>query len=224
MIALLATANLLIKNRLTRTTRSPHPDFHILANPAFAAIVFGVFLLELGIFIPLTYITSYAKTTGYDTAFAFQILPIVNVGSVFGRVLPGLFADKFGRYNISIIFIVLTVFSVFVLWLPFGDQTSGIVLFALLFGFSSGSNISLTPVCIGQLCDTRDYGRYYATCYTIVSIGCLIGTPIAGVILASTGYQYWSLIVWTGCCYAHGLIAFIIARGLGGGWRFWKKF
>jgi hypothetical protein len=49
-----------------------------------------------------------------------------------------------------------------------------LVIYALLFGFSSGSNISLTPVCVGQLCKTENYGRYYATAYTIVSFGLVV--------------------------------------------------
>lgn len=86
------------------------------------------------------------------------------------------------------------------------------MVFVVVFGFASGSNISLTPVCVGQLCETRDYGQYYATCYTIVSVGCLTGVPIAGEIIERDGGQYWGLIVFTGCCYVGAFGAFAIAR------------
>jgi MFS family permease len=219
-------ANLLIRSRLpkSQSRRSPHPDFRILTQPAFAWTVLGVFLLEWALFIPLTYITSYALEEKYSTAFAYQILPILNVGSVFGRWLPGFYSDVMGRYNTCLVVIVATILSVLVIWLPFGGHTAGLVVFVLLFGFASGSNISLTPVCIGQLCETKDYGRYYATCYTIVSIGCLTGIPIAGAILEACGGNYWGLIVWTGACYVGALLAFGVARGIGGGWKFWVKY
>ena len=219
-------SNALVRSRLPKSSirRSPHPDARILAQPAFAWTVFAVFLLEWALFIPLTYITSYALHKQYSVAFSYQILPILNVGSVFGRWLPGFYSDIIGRYNTTLIFVILTIISVFVIWLPFGAYTAGLVVFVLLFGFASGSNISLTPVCIGQLCETKDYGRYYATCYSIVSLGCLTGIPIVGAILERCGGNYWGLIVWTGTCYAGSFMAFAVARGLGGGWRLWLRY
>jgi predicted MFS family arabinose efflux permease len=214
-------ANLLITSRLppSNTRRSPHPDFRILAHPAFGMTVLAVFLLEWALFLPLTYITSYAINEGFTQSFAYQVLPILNAGSVVGRWLPGFYSDIIGRFNTTLIFAMLTIISVFAIWLPAGSSTAGLVIFVLLFGFASGSNISLTPVCIGQLCETRDYGRYFTTCYTIVSLGCLTGIPIAGEILQKCGGEYWGLIVFTGCCYVGSLGAFVMARGLGGGWK-----
>jgi MFS family permease len=207
-------ANLLIKSNLPRSlaAKSPHPDFKILSQPTFAMTVLGSFLIEWALFVPLTYITTYAIQQGFSQAFAYQILPILNASSVFGRWLPGLYSDTLGRFNCSIVCILLTIISVFAVWLPFGGQTAGIVVFVVVFGFASGSNISLTPVCVGQLCETRDYGRYYATCYTIVSIGCLTGVPIAGEIIDRDGGECWGLIVFTGCCYIGAFGAFAVAR------------
>ena len=218
--------NLLLKSRLPKSqlASSPHPDFRILARPAFLWTVIGVFLLEWALFIPLTYITSYSLKEHYKTAFAYQILPIINVGSIFGRWLPGFYSDIIGRYNTCLVVVAATIFSVLAIWLPFGSHTAGLVIFALLFGFASGSNISLTPVCVGQLCQTKDYGRYYSTCYTIVSFGCLTGIPIAGAILDACHGSYWGLIVFTGVSYTGSLCAFVIARGLGGGWKIGIKY
>ncbi|KUJ17280.1 MFS general substrate transporter [Mollisia scopiformis] len=217
---------LLIKSNLppSRTAKSPHPDFRILAQPAFFFTVMGSFLMEWALFVPLTYITSYALHAGFNTPFSYQILPILSAGSVFGRFFPGLYSDFIGRFNLILLCTILTIISIFAIWLPFGTTTPGIVVFAVLFGFSSGSNISLTPVCVGQLCKVEEYGRYYATCYTIVSFGCLTGVPIAGSIVQACGGSYWGLIVFTGGCYVGAFVAFAIARGLGGGWRVMMKY
>lgn len=164
-------ACLFIRSRLPPPTpSSPHPNFRILANPAFAMTVVGVFLVEWALFMPLTYITSYALKEGFPYELSYAILPILNAGSVFGRCIPGLYSDFLGRYNTFVIFLLISIFSILTIWFTVGSTTPGLVIFALVFGFSSGSNISLTPVCIGQLCGTQHYGRYYATCYSIVSI------------------------------------------------------
>lgn len=58
----------------------------------------------------------------------------------------------------------------------------------------------------------RRYGRYYATCNTVVSIGLLLGIPIAGEIIKSNGGAYWGLIVFCGMCYVGGMVPFAAAR------------
>ena len=207
-------ANLLIKSNLppSLAAKSPHPDLRILSQATFVLTVVGAFLIEWALFIPLTYISSYAIQGGFSQTFAYQLLPILNASSVFGRWLPGLYSDTLGRFNSSLVCILLTIFSVFAIWLPFGGQSAGILVFVVVFGFASGSNIFLTPVCVGQLCETKDYGRYCATCYTIVSFGCLTGVPIAGEIIKRCGGKYWVLIIFTGSCYVGAFVTFAVAR------------
>jgi MFS family permease len=93
------------------------------------------------------------------------------------------------------------------------------IVYALLFGFASGSNISLTPVCVGQLCATEEYGRYYATCYTLVAFGTLTGIPIAGVLLQVCGGGYLGVVIFTGACYVLSLIMMVAARVVKVGWK-----
>ena len=55
------------------------------------------------------------------------------------------------------------------LWLPIGDNLVVFYVFAPLFGFGSGSIISMAPVCLGQLCRADEYGQYYGTSYSVVA-------------------------------------------------------
>ena len=187
--------------------------------------------MEWGLFTPIAYLTIYALKSGaMSPTFAFQLAAIFNAGSSLGRWLPGYFADRFGRYNLMIITLGLCMVSSFALWLPAAylseeRSTSNNVIIGLTIvycismGFASGSNISLTPVCVGMLCDTEDYGRYYATCYTIVSLGTLTGTPIAGAIISVNNGHFWGITVWTGLNYVLALTAFIAVRVVTAGWK-----
>lgn len=169
-----ALANLLIRSRLPQKPFSKEnvlPDFRIFRDTRFAITTASVFFIEWGCFIPISFISSYALDQGFSSHFSYQILAILNVGSFFGRWLPGFFADFLGRFNTLIATVALCVLCNACLWLPAGNNLALLVIYALLFGFGSGSNISLTPVCVGQLCKTENYGRYYATAYTIVSFG-----------------------------------------------------
>lgn len=225
---LLCLANLFIRSRLPSkpaNLKNLLPDFLIFRDPVFALTTAAVFFVEWGLFVPLTYLSSYAFEHGATEAFSYQLIAILNVGSCFGRYLPGLVADKIGRFNTMILTVLLCLVSTLALWLPAGDSIALMVLYSLVFGFASGSSISLTPVCVGQLCKVENYGRYYATCYTLVSFGSLTGIPIAGGVLQESegGREYWGLIVFTGLSWAGATVLFTAARGMGGGWRVVRK-
>lgn len=172
---LLALGNILIRSRLPpKPGGSVLPDFRIFRNVPFALTTAGVFFIEWGLFVPLSYVSSYALAQGFSTTFSYRILAIVNVGSFFGRCLPGYFADHIGRFNTMILTVLLCLVVTFALWLPAVNSTTLLVVYLVLFGFGSGSNVCLTPVCVGQMCRTVEYGRYYSTCYSIVSFGSVI--------------------------------------------------
>ncbi|MCJ1311067.1 hypothetical protein MMC25_004737 [Agyrium rufum] len=215
MLFLVILANLLIRSRLPpKPHGSVWPDFSIFGNRIFALTTASVFFIEWGLFIPISYITLYSIRYGIDEQFSYQIITILNAGSFFGRWTPGYFADRFGRFNTLVVTVLLCLVSVFAIWLPANGNVAATVVFSLIFGFASGSNISLAPVCVGQLCDTNEYGRWYATCYTVVSFSCLTGIPLAGQILSIDGGSYWGLIIFTGACYVAALFFCTMARVL----------
>ncbi len=197
-LILLLMANLLIRSRLPRSTTKKattsgggaRPDFRIFRDVTFSLTTAAVFLTEMGLFVPLSFLPSYAIAQGFEEDFAYQLLAIFNAGSVFGRWLPGYVADEVGRFNTMIITIGMCLISTLSLWLPAGKSLAVIIVYAVIFGFASGSNISLTPVCVGQLCETERYGTFYATCYTVVSFGYVVLIPSFVVVRRSTLLRY----------------------------------
>ncbi len=161
-LALSGAANFLVRSRLPPARNaSKHPDLGILARSRpFMLTTAGVFLLEFGLFVPLSFVSLYALSRGFSEAFSSQILTVLNAASVLGRLLPGWYADRIGALNANILGVFIAVVACLGVWGPAGGSIAGIVIFALLFGFASGSNIALTPVCIGKMCATQQYGRY----------------------------------------------------------------
>lgn len=191
----------------------------------------GVFFVEWAYFVPITYVPSYylirqglhgaENAVNGEAKFAYQLLAILNASSCFGRYLPGYLADKIGRFNTMIIGSLLALISVAGLWLPdcLSDQPPSLALliaFVVIFGFASGANITLTPICIGQLCRTEDYGRYYATAFTVCSFGCLTSIPIAANLSTVTGASgrrsFWALILFTCISYVAAFACFFWVR------------
>ncbi|KAF2196345.1 MFS general substrate transporter [Delitschia confertaspora ATCC 74209] len=230
-------ANLLIRSRLPpKPGQSIMPDPKIFRDPGFAWLTAGAYFMEWALFTPITYLPSFAIASGaMDSTFAYQLVAYMNAGSCIGRWAPGYVADKLGRFNSMIATLAMCTATTATLWMPASilepttpAQATTIkalaVTYAVIFGFASGSNISLTPVCVGQLCNTNEYGRYYATCYTVVSFGTLTGAPIAGAILQTTGGRYWGVVLWTCLSYVVSLGCYIAARTCKVGWRLGEKY
>ncbi|KAJ5110467.1 hypothetical protein N7532_001002 [Penicillium argentinense] len=205
---LLVRANLPPKAPSPASPKAFLPDLSILRDPVLALTTLGVFFIEWGFFIPLEYIASYSLATGIDRRTSYLMVVFLNAGSFPGRWLPGVLADKIGRFNTLLLTNILCVVSVFAIWMPADGNIVVVIIFSVVFGFASGSNISLVPVCVGELCPVQNYGRYYTTVYTIVSFGALTGVPIAGEILHRCGGEYWGLIAFAGSAYAAGIICF----------------
>jgi len=154
-------ANVLVRSRLPAAPGArARPDVRILGRAPFALATLGTFLLEFGLFVPLGFVSLYALARGFAPDFAFGVVAVLNAASVVGRALPGWYADRIGAFNVNMLGVLLSALACLAVWLPAGGTTAGLVVFALLFGFASGGNISLTPVCIGKLCSTNEYGRY----------------------------------------------------------------
>lgn len=67
---------------------------------------------------------------------AFYLLPTLNTGSIFGRILPNIFVDKTGALNMFIACCLVARILGFV-WISI-TTTAGVVVFCILYGFVSG--------------------------------------------------------------------------------------
>ncbi|KAH7035556.1 major facilitator superfamily domain-containing protein [Microdochium trichocladiopsis] len=271
LLALAVPANLLVRSRLTPTKKklklqqqqqqdvteqgtvtavtagppstksSVMPDWSLFKDSKYLLCCLGLWFMEWGIFIPLTFIVSYAadhkasssSSSHNDTAGpAYTLLALLNVGSFFGRFLPGFLADKVGRFNVIVVTNGLCAATILGLWLPVAWVPAGpgadalLIVFVIVFGFMSGSNLGLFPVCIGQLCEARDYGRFYSTALMLGSFGTLTSVPIGGALLSVGGgggaasEQGWNaLIVFAALSYFIAMSCFLAARVLATSWR-----
>ena len=229
------------RKRAAATWRRTLPDPRIFMDGtgAMTATSIGLLLTDLAYFIPITYVPSYyldrqhlphGEVLTGSAAFAYQLLAILNAASCVGRCVAGSLADRYGRYNTLVVSLFLCTISVLCFWLPDIlvpnlNNNALLVIFVLLFGFVSGSNVSLTPICLGQLCQTQDYGRYYASCYTVVAFGMLSSIPIAGSLLdavdATGKKRYWGVALFAGLCYVGAFLCFLWVRikVMGWDWR-----
>ncbi|KAJ9133406.1 Major facilitator superfamily transporter [Pleurostoma richardsiae] len=213
---LLSIACLTVRSRLPPRPR-PLVVKEYLAGfkePVFTLTIVASFLFFWGMFLPFNYIILEAQTVGVRAGLVEYLLPIINAVSVVGRIAPGIVADRVGRYNVVIFITALSAVITLALWIP-GKSAAAIIVYAILFGFSSGGFISLAPTCIAQISDIRQIGVRTGTAFAVQSFGALTGSPIAGAILsAQGGTSYLGLQLFCGCTMAASVVVFIAARTL----------
>jgi MFS family permease len=220
----------------------PEPRIFWDGTGAMAVTTAGVFFIEWAYFVPVTYVPSYylarqgllnsTDSVTRDGAFAYQLLAILNAASCFGRYLTGFIADRWGRYNTMAVSSLLCLVAVMGLWFPDAltdspPSSALMIVFVMVFGFAAGANTTLIPICVGQLCETQQYGRYYASTYAIASFGCLTGIPIAGNLIRATGEGgrrgYLGVILFAGLSYVAAFACFLWVRINIKGWNWRMK-
>jgi MFS family permease len=124
---------------------------------------------------------------------AFYLLPILNAGSIFGRLLPNFAVDKTGPLNMFVPSILVASILCFA-WMGV-KNTAGVVVFSFLYGIASGLILTLPAISIISLSPNLGVvGTRMGMAFAVSSLGMLIGTPIAGAIVKSgwTALQVYS--------------------------------
>ena len=224
--ALFVVANICICKRLPPTRgASVLISFDLFRDINYTVTVVAVFCVEFAVFIPYTYISSYALHAGLDLYTAFLLNVLLNAGAIPGRMLPGYIADRVGAFNTMCVTSLTCSVLILALWLTAGESRASIMAFTTLFGFWSGAAISLSPVCVSRVCRIEDYGKANGMAYFVASFGALVGIPIAGKLLDTGGHgddddHAWRrLVTFAGAAYALAFVAFGVARGVAGGWK-----
>ncbi|KAA8650827.1 putative oxalate/formate antiporter [Aspergillus tanneri] len=222
---LCGSACILLKTRLPPDhKRGMAIDLKALLDPKYALTTLAVWLVEFAVFVPYAYIVSYGLHVGMEPTLAYLLTVFLSAGAIPGRAFPGLLADRMGRFNVMSLTAIICAILTLALWYKAVSSSAAMIAYVVLFGFWSGAAISLTPVCISQVCRTEDIGKRNGTAFTLVSIGTLIGIPLAGAIQESNGGDYWGLIIFAGMLYLAASVAFVVARGVAGGWGWRVKF
>ncbi|PWN43903.1 MFS general substrate transporter [Ceraceosorus guamensis] len=181
-------------------------------QPAYACFVLGAMLILFGLYTPFTYMDVATRT--YDIPASGYWLSVLNAGSVFGRVLPGFVADRFGRMNTILPHLIMSSILVFVFPLAI-KSLAGLIPFAILYGYSSGCYVSLIPSAIGQLGSTSTFGTRLGMCFFVCSLGGLFGTPASGALLGSAApFDWWASAGFAGACVTAGTLLMIVSRTL----------
>lgn len=217
VIAFIVLATLLVSVSIMKTRLKPGKSRALLEPAAFKEIPFtlftaGLFLTFIGLYIPYFYISAYGERMIFTSLdLSFDLLAIMNAGSVFGRIIPNLLADRFGSLNVLVPCALITAILAFV-WIRI-KTVAGIVLFSVLYGFFSGAILSLLATVVATLSpDPRYFGTRIGMSFSFSGLGFLIGNPIAGAVLNIPAGRFSGAQILSGVMVLVGTALFLVVR------------
>ncbi|PNP78090.1 hypothetical protein FNYG_08553 [Fusarium nygamai] len=178
-------------------------NFTAFQSPAFCFVTAGIFMFEFVIFSISGLLPSISTRVGFTAENGYTLLSIVGAASTFGRVIPGIIGDKLGHFNVLLATVVFTIIFMGALLVPFGTKSAtALYAWSAIWGFGSGSFLSITPVCMGKTCEAKDYGMMnFVTAFAL-----LIALPTSGAMLEAMGPQalaglFTGMTAVGGACY-----------------------
>ncbi|RSM08783.1 hypothetical protein CEP52_004515 [Fusarium oligoseptatum] len=197
ILGLLIIANLTIVSRLPPSP-APLPlkgFFKPFTERAYLFTVTSAFI----------YFLAQAAQLGMSENLAQYLIPILNAASLFGRILPGMAADKFGAYNTQTIMAFFSAILVLALWLP-ASSNAAIIVFRRTLRFW-----------------LRSIGLRNGMQFGVLAIPALVSNPIGGAFIASDDGGYTNIKIWTGVILMTGASMYAVTRILLGGVKLGKK-
>ncbi|KAF5664981.1 monocarboxylate transporter [Fusarium heterosporum] len=182
------------------------------------AIAFGIVTAGSslgGVALPIM-----AKALGVSPHLAGYMVPIVNASSTFGRLLPAYLGDRIGVFNVMIPLTVLGGIFTLTVWLT-ATSTASVIVYAVLYGFTSGCTLSIVPAMVASFSDVRSIGTRNGSLYCVAAVGALIGSPVAGAIVGDQNGHFSGLIIFCGVSILLGAVFATMSRHslAGGKWR-----
>lgn len=200
-------------------------DFRAFKDSRFLFCVIAIVFSEMSLTTALTYLPDYALARGVSEDNSYLLVTLMNVVGAFGRFIPNLLADKYGRFNVMISTSIIATVLCLTIWLPFGGDHKALYAFAMTFSFFTSSIFSLTPVCLSQICKTAQFGTRFSTMYFVVAFGNLVSVPIAGAIIGNGEVisKFNHFVLYCSMMSLVGLLSWLTSRFYIVRWKLWVQ-
>lgn len=182
---------------VSRKVRSPF-DPTCFKEPTFVLYCVAMFFSNFGFFPPIFYLQTYALNHGLTNRdVALNLVAILNAASALGRLTPSLVVPHYGPINTMATVTAMAAVVGFS-WIAV-HTGAGNIVFAVMYGFTTGGIVSLPAVVLASITDDlRFLGTRLGTSYVFSAVAALCGPPIAGAILDSSDGKYLGVQLLSG--------------------------
>jgi predicted MFS family arabinose efflux permease len=167
------------------STELGEPVAAALKTRAFWIIAATVCLYAVSVNGAIAHLSALLTDRGVTTSGAAWSVSIIGATGLIGRLLTGLFLDRFFGPRVSQIMLLMTVVGIVLLSVA-NTLVVGLVA-AGLIGFSMGSEGDITPYLLGRYYGLRRFSTLYALTWTTYAVGGALGPILVGRVFDTMG-------------------------------------
>ena len=167
------------------STERGEPVAKALVTPAFWIIALTVCLYAISVNGAIAHLSALLTDRGVSAAGAAWSVAIIGATGLIGRLLTGLFLDRFFGPRVSQIMLLMTVLGIVLLSVA-DTLTAGLVA-AGFIGFSMGSEGDITPYLLGRYFGLKRFSTLYALTWTTYAVGGATGPILVGRVFDAVG-------------------------------------
>ncbi|KAL2167579.1 hypothetical protein VTG60DRAFT_1090 [Thermothelomyces hinnuleus] len=215
-IMLFNSALILLLGRPRKFKKEPRPllDPAAVREPVYASFAIGIFFTLWGLYIAYFYTATYGTTViGISDSDSLTLLMVLNAVGILGRLIPAYVADRyFGPFNTMLPFV--TGCAVMMLAWMGVHSPGGFYAWISLYGVCSNAVQTLFPsTTASMVTDPSKMGQRVGMVFSVGSVACLTGPPLAGVLIGvGHGNYRWMQL--------YGGVSILIGLGMLGLSRF----
>uniref|UniRef100_A0A8C4VSF5 Monocarboxylate transporter 2 n=1 Tax=Gopherus evgoodei TaxID=1825980 RepID=A0A8C4VSF5_9SAUR len=178
-------------------TVNKYLDLSLFKHRGFLVYLSGNVIMFVGFFAPIVFLAPYAKHKGIDEYSAAFLLSILAFVDMFARPSMGLVANsKYIRPKIQYFFSFAVLYNgICHIMCPLAEDYTGLVVYAVLFGFAFGM---VSSILFESLMDLVGAARFSSAVGLVTIVECcpvLLGPPLGGWLVDITGeYKYMYIV------------------------------
>ncbi|KAI5196574.1 MFS monocarboxylate transporter-like protein [Aureobasidium subglaciale] len=206
-------AALLARVRLSPRRIGPWVEWSAFKELSYTLFCAGMFFNLWAVYFAYFYISSFGKTIiGTTSSTSLTILLLMNAVGIPGRLVCGYIADRLLGPIKTLVPVALCAGLLFYCWSAV-TSLGGLVAFCIVYGFFGAGIQSLFPAaCASLTSDVKKMGVRTGMCFTVVSVACLSGPPIAGALIDKDHGQYLFAQMFGGSAIVGGALTLTAAR------------
>jgi MFS family permease len=162
----------------------------------FAIQYISLFFAGIAIYASFVFLPAYAGDIGASRVAGAGLVGYIGAASVIGRLGLGALAPRFGlmkMYQASYLILMVS----FGVWLA-ADSYIALVIFAVLMGVGYGGIAAMSPAVAAATFGIEGLGELLGILFTGLGAACLVGPPVAGILVDHFHNYKWPVFVGAG--------------------------
>ncbi|XP_072129703.1 monocarboxylate transporter 13 isoform X2 [Mobula birostris] len=158
-------------------------DLACLKEPKLIYLTFFGLFSVMGLLVPTIYLVPHAQSIGIEDFKAAFLMSYWSASDLVGRVGCGWFANMRLLTSVRLTIIVTTILSILTLFFPLAKNYASLIVFSCGCGFFVGTTMALLVTLITDLVGVKNLSNALGILMFFRSIGCLVGPPLAGLVV-----------------------------------------